>query len=191
MKETDYFTIDNEVFINSKSNENTDEFLQKATNELLLRSEEFKRKCQTKEFIDIKGNVIAAICMFIFMSGLLFAGILLTILLDWGCFMVIIVAAIFIIIWFVVYMCNIKKLRSLERIIDRSEICVGKVTRTKIQFFGSSLEYKFFSAGKEFNRSAKVSNKIFRRCIRNPYVFILFDETTMKSFPVRLFIKKV
>ena len=29
MKETDYFTIDNEVFINSKSNENTDEFLQK------------------------------------------------------------------------------------------------------------------------------------------------------------------
>lgn len=25
MKETDYFTIDNEVFINSKSNENTDE----------------------------------------------------------------------------------------------------------------------------------------------------------------------
>lgn len=163
------------------------DFMRQATKELNASSVGFVRKCQTKEYKDAKVGVSAGIFLISLGVVLFIVGLVLTIMIDWGIFISMIIALLISFVGFLLRFRNLKKVRLLEAAINNCDLQFCKIIEGSLNPFTSSLQYMLYYEEKEIIQSSKVCFRMFNQCIRRPYIIVAYEKGTGGSYPLRLF----
>ena len=181
---------DGELFYNSIEHGTLNERnIDEANAELAQIAANCRREAEHNIDKDIKiGKILGYIA--IGFGGLTtIASIVMTIVLDWGFFALIILCGIMLVFGLSVVLLAVKNQKRNAHIRDNGDLYFAQVVKSPAGLFSAKLQFACVIEGQPRLLQYKTNMGTFSALQKKDYVFIAYDKATDKFLPIRLFEK--
>ncbi len=181
---------DGELYFDSIAHGTLNEHnIDEANAELAERAEGCRREAEHNIDRDIRLGKILLYFGIGFASIFVIASIVMTIVLDWGFFALIVLSGVMLLLCLLFLLIQIKEQKRNARIRDCGDLYFAQIMKSPAGLFSSKLQCACVIDGVPRLLKYRTNLGTFAVLQKKDYIFIAYDKATQKLLPVRLFEK--
>ena len=182
-------TIDGEIVFNNACGALNEHNIDEANAELAERAACCRREAEHNIDRDIRLGKILLYFGICFASIFVIASTVMTIVLDWGFFALIVLSGAMFLLCLLFLLIQIKEQKRNAHIRDNGDLYWAQVVKSPAGLFSAKLQCACVIDGAPRMLKYKTNMGTFTVLQKKDYIIIAYDKTTQKILPIRLFEK--